>query len=323
MKNTEVHDSLVCALIICMQMGSLTGHVLPGCFALLLGFSWMVLSLWAYLSKKLQLYHNQPTMYTESELERKSYIPMPFCRNIPIESISKIFLPGLAIIMECFFFVDRDENGYEHVWVGVYSVYGEDGHLRDQGKFHHLTIHLFFVTSGLVDLLSLYIRYPKHTSKLFLGFAMLVEGVVFLFHLGERSLFNVTLHQLLILVVFTNASFAFLRMHKSANLLINAGFGFCATLQGTWLIHMGVALYGKQPLDEENSQHFSSAFMVGCFFLHFLLIVVFMLILYTVLSLYLSYLARRKKTLFQSLKCSDETERDILLKSLSQEQAAA
>ena len=54
---------------------------------------------------------------------------------------------GLAIIIECFFFLDREENGREHVYVGVYSVY-KDGHLQGQGKFHHLTILFFFCHLG-------------------------------------------------------------------------------------------------------------------------------------------------------------------------------
>ena len=124
-------------------------------------------------------------------------------------------------------------------------------------------------------------------------------------------------------VVFTNALFAFLRMYKSANLLINGGFVFCATLQGTWLIHMGVALYGHHPLDEENSSKLSSEFMAGCFF-HFLLIAFSMLFLYTLLFLYFSYVGKRRKTLFQPLdSCDDPAEAVILLKDMSQEQVAA
>ena len=260
-------------------------------------------------------------MYTEFYLERKSYIPQPFFHKFPLEPVLKVLLPGLGVIVECFFFLDREDNGHNHIYIGVYSVYDEDGHLGGQGKFHHLTMYIFFVVSGLVDLLSLYlIRYPKHTTKLFLGFAMLVEGFIFSFHLDGRPQLNVTLHTMLMYVVFTNASFAFLRMYKSGNLLINAGFAFCTTLQGTWLIHMGVALYSKHPLDEENSEDLSSEFMVGCFFFHFLLVSVSMFILYTVLFLCLSCFAKRRKTLVQPLDSPDEPERSILLEDMNQEQ---
>ena len=286
-------------------MGSLAGHIIPGSFALLMGIVWMLHSLWAYLSAKLC--HTKPTTYTESHLERKSYIPQPFLPKVPFEPIFKQLLPGLMIIMECFFYVRRDENGQEHVSVGISSVYDESVHLGPKNELHHLTIYIFFVASGMVDLLSLYVvRYPKHTTQLFLGFAFLVEGFLFSFHLPGRSLFSVAAHKILIYAVFANASFAFLRMYKSANLLINGGFAFCTTLQGTLLILMGVVLYDEHPLDEDSSPMFHSAVILDFVFLRFLLIAITVLTLYAVLLVCSSHAANKEKTPFHSLNTPDK-----------------
>ena len=254
-------------------------------------------------------------MYTESHLERKSYIPQPFLPRVPLEPILKLFLPGLVIIIECFFLVHRDENGHERVSVGIYMIYDESGHLGPKNELHHLTIYIFFVASGMVDLLSLYaVRYPKHTTKLFLGFTFLVEGFLFSFHPHSRSLFSVTVHEILTYVVFANATFAFLRMYKSANLLINCSFALCTTLQGTLLILMGVVRYDEHPLDEHSRPMFRSAFMADFVFLHFLLIAISMLTLYTVLLIYFSHAANKEKTLLHSVNNPDKPD-------ISQEQA--
>ena len=291
---------------------------------LLMGVWWSFLSLWAYLSTKFNFYHTKPTKYTESYLERKSYIPQPIWPKFPLEPILKVFFAGLGMIVECFFFLNEDEDGNKHFSLGFYSSFNETGQLIEQSKFHHLMMYSFFVVSGTLDLLSLYVmRYPKHTTKLFLGLALLVEGFVFSLHLHGRNLFNATVHEILIFVVFANAAFAFLRMYRSANLLINCSGAFCAILQGTWLIHMAVALYGKHPLDEDNSPTLSAAFMAGCFFLHFLAIAVSMLILYTILFLYFRRVANRRKTLLRSLNTPDEPDKGMLLMDMSQEQALA
>ena len=302
-------------------MGNLPGHVTPGIFMLWMGVMSIFYSLWAYLSTKFNFYHTRPNLYTESHLERKSYIPQPLWPKFPLEPIQRLLLAVLGMIVECFFFLDEGEDGHKHFSVGVYSSFDENGRLADQAKFHHLMMYSFFALSGLVDLLALYvIRYPKHTTKLFLGLAFLVEGFIFSFHLHGHNTFDVTVHEILIYVVFANAAFAFLRMYLSANLLINCSTAFCVTLQGTWLIHMGVALYGKHPLDEDNSPELSSAFMAGCFFLHFLLIAVAMLILYTVLLLFFSRVAKRRKALFPSLNTPEEPDKGMLLMDMSQEQ---
>ena len=99
-------------------MGSVAGHVIPGSFALLMGIAWIVNSFWAYLTTKFKFYHTKPTMYTESHLETKSYIPQLLWPKFPVEPVMKLLLSGLGIIVEYFFFVQRDENGHEHVLVG-------------------------------------------------------------------------------------------------------------------------------------------------------------------------------------------------------------
>ena len=66
------------------------------------------------------------------------------------------------------------------VW-NVYKIYTEDGDLADLGKLQHITMYSAFLLSGIIDVLSLVIKFPHHTSQIFAALAFWIEGILFLF----------------------------------------------------------------------------------------------------------------------------------------------
>ena len=76
---------------------------------------------------------------------------------------------------------------------------------------------------------------------------------------------------------------AVLRMYCATNLLVNATLALSLTLQGTWLIEIGVILYGHSQWDREN--HNNTMFIIASYIWHLILIGVGMFIFYTLLMI--------------------------------------
>ena len=243
-------------------MGSLAGHVLPGVIFLIFGINWLILSIITHLKhntrqQKLSKVKRESTSFFKYKhdhgLSRKSYIPLPFCPRIPIEPIIKIILPSIGLVAEFFFDV---VDG--HLVLTTYSAFSEDGTFGSQGKLHHISMYSAFLLSGVIDLVSLCVKLPKHTTQLFLSLAFWVEGILFYFHTGGRTDFNVAVHFILTAVIFFCAVVAMLRMIQTSNLFINMSFSFGVLLQGTWFIQAGFALFppsGKAWVQETNTVH--------------------------------------------------------------------
>ena len=187
-------------------------------------------------------------------LSRKSWLPQPFCTRVPFEPILKLLLPFVGIVAEAFMDVHK-VDGHPQIEWKVYRLYNENGNLNDLGKPHHITMYSAFLLSGLIDILSLFIKFPRHTSQLFAAMAFWVEGILFYFHTECRSELDVQVHFILTTVIFGCAITAMLRMIQPANLMINIAFTFGVILQGTWFIQVGHTLYppsGKK-WDEGNN----------------------------------------------------------------------
>ena len=302
-------------------MGSLAGHVLPGVIFLIYGINWLVLSIITHLKhstrqqKSSKLKRESASFFKykhDHGLSRKSYIPLPFSPRIPVEPIIKIILPSVGIVAEFFFDVVDGR-----LVATTYSAFRKDGTFGGQGKLHHITMYSAFLLSGVLDLVSLCVKLPKHTTQLFLSIAFWVEGILFYFHTGGRADFNVEIHFTLTVVIFFCAVVSMLRMVQTTNLFINISLAFGILLQGTWFIQAGVALFppsgkawvqgthtehdsnGHMENSDDESGHNAIMFMSACFTWHIMGIALFALVSWVLLRCLL-----RSKTVFkeQTLK---------------------
>ena len=152
-----------------------------------------------------------------------------------------------------------------------------------------------FTLSGIVDIISLFIRVPRHTSQLFLSLAFWVEGIATILfphswlRPSERSdpLDTDSPH----LLVWN------LRMIQPTNLLINIGLGNSILLQGAWFIQARHILFRWSKNDwfthvsdspESDSDNHEVIMLVSaCFTWHLIGISLLMVLLWVVFHLML------------------------------------
>ena len=326
-----------------VTMGSLAGHVLPGCFFLIYGIIWAILSMWMQLksrvtspSKKSKRESSTtPTTVSFFEykrdhgLGRKSWIPFPCCSQVPIEPILKIILALVGIIVEAFFdFVKTNVQGDQRLVAIVYQVYRIDGTLNDLAKLHHITMYGGFLLSGIIDIVTIFIKLPRQTSTIAFSVAFWVEWMLFYSHSDSNDALNKSMHFLLTLVIFSCVIFAALRLLHASHLLINLGLAFSIFLQGTWFVQVGATLYPPsgsnvllETLKKPGASHSVTMYVYAVFTWHVMLIIISLLVLWVVLSCFMrSSINRRlgklrsggaKSGRMQNWVESDENERLI------------
>lgn len=288
------------------RMGSLAGHVLPGSLFLVFGVWWVLISIWSHLhrvcssrdSRGKQRRDSTATTYWEykqdHDLSRKSWLPQAFCNRFPLEPVVKIILPIIGVIAEAFLDEVSDDEGNRHLVFHVYRVRDDDGSFNNLGKLHHITMYSAFILSGVIDLTSLFIRFPKHTGQVFFSLAFCVEGILFYFHTASGMPLSAQVHGILTAGVFACALFAFLRVFRAMSLLVNIGLASAIIFQGTWFIQAGFILYppgkdwrwssseGEDPEEGiDESEHNSRMFVAACVTWHVMGIALFILLVWT------------------------------------------
>ena len=188
----------------------------------------------------------------------------------------KIILPFIAILIETFVEVVKEENNHHHLTLIVYHVYDDEGKLRDQARLHHITMLIAFILSGTVDILTIFIKFPRYTSKLFLSLALAVEFILLYLHTVGRNEINIEVHSILDFIIFMCLIFSLLRIAAPLSIIVNLGFGSCVLLQGTWLIQAGYFLFGDFLSTQQNlkDNHAILMFIGETFAWHILLIAV-------------------------------------------------
>ncbi len=344
-------------------MGSFSGHVLPGSFFILYGVAWIVLAMITHLKSKGKAGSSQTGKRNKRDhsvvngvsffdhkrdigLTRKSWLPLP-CSSlsrVPLEPIIKVVLPFIGILVEAFLKVVKDHQGKAHITGTVYHVYQSDGYLNHLDKLQHITMYAAFLLSGIVDISTIFVKFPHQTSALFLALAFLTEGILFYFHTDGRDPINIQIHFILTLVIGVCVLFAFLRTMCATNLLINLGLGFSIFLQGTWFIQTAHFLYppgGKGVIINELNrhhhegnhngyEHHSAVMFIACSLTwHIMIIMIGMLIVWVILLLLMrSSVGRRmlkKKGVVRlnpPRKWEDFTEKEKLIDNLADADSA-
>ena len=137
-----------------------------------------------------------------------------------------------------------NKEGKKHLVLSKYSLKDSNGNLNGVGKLHHILMYGGFMLSGIVDLLSICVKFPRQTSMLFLTLAFGVEALLFSLHTLGRDTFNVEVHFLLLLSILSCVVFTFLRNLYATSIIVNLGVGSSILLQGVWFIQGGYILLG-------------------------------------------------------------------------------
>ena len=259
-----------------------------GTFFLIWGLWWTFTSFWTYLclSKRNKSSSRGRTrqplssfLYEDDDyLSKQSWLTKPCCTKVPLEPLVKVILPGLGVMSAMFLHVDRQWKFVPF----VYTVHMVDGHMTTLGRMYHITMYSAFVFAGIVDLVSYYLKLPRHTSQFFTSFAFFSEALLFHYHVHGRDSFNTTIHNILVVIATFCATCSFLRMLNPRNLLLNTCVAGGMLMQGTWFFQAGFILYGKYSVWKWQSPslvHFTAILAVW----HFLTVSAFLVTIFLIM----------------------------------------
>lgn len=275
-------------------MGSFAGHLIPGVFFVSFALWWTVhiwLRYWkARLRSDIKSYKNSAT-YTCGSCCCQN-------RSLPIEGFLKITFTVIGIIAE----IATGFNGY--------------GYFANIGNAQHISMYSMFLISGVIDILLYFgISLPKNLDYYWASVAFMGEGILFKFHLHERSELDVQIHTLLIYVIFSCAVVVLLELYWQDSFLAGFSRAFLVMLQGTWFIQLGFILYNPIPGGSPwTSDHHSLTISTVVFTWHAMGIFIIMLTIggiikcFTTTGVKTSYKGRTGDRLAMQRLLQDETD---------------
>lgn len=185
--------------------------------------------------------------------------------------VLKIILPVTWVIAQSFL---------SHEKVNHWSICNEECGNNLLTYLEHITIYIYscFAISGILDILSQYLQYPKETSQTFTTVALPVTSFLLFIHSNGQEVRIYLLHTYAILATTLLSA---LRILSAANLWVNIGFFLSLILQGTWFMETGYILYALRSWDKDVRG--DVAFVTCCYTWH-IVVVLCALILYLILS---------------------------------------
>ncbi|XP_070621268.1 transmembrane protein 45B [Erythrolamprus reginae] len=226
-------------------MANLKGHILPGSFFILFGLWWSV---------KYSLKHISRTP------KKNNHVQWNFKQVEVIEGAVKVAFTLIGILAEQFV-PDGPHlylySGQPHSWVKLMN-------------WQHSTMYLFFLISGVVDIVThSSTLMPVGMDRFMLGIALFVEGFLFKYHVNQRPMLDQHIHSLLLTAIFLGVATCFVQVFVHDNMILDL-FAVClALLQGTWLWQIGFVLYPPWGGPEwDLNDHSNMMFITMCFCWH-------------------------------------------------------
>ena len=289
------------------RMGSYWGHVIPGAFFMIYGFWWTIKTNLNYFygrgASSRQVQQSRSAQKREHDLNKRSWLPIPWWPRVALEPFFKVLFPLIGVLVELVFDLvpvsgadaasELNETGtVGPVKLAIHPVdLSVDSHLYPVAQLQHATMYIFFMVSGIIDLVGLVARLPKKTGHIFLSLAFGIEGLLFMFHVGGREMLDVRIHTILVYVIGLCCLAAAARMYSVSNLFINSLMCFGLLLQGTWFIQAAEVLYGNNADRWHWSNHHDSMLIALIGAWHVLGVALFLLIVW-----YLAHLASTWRT---------------------------
>ncbi|XP_071305682.1 transmembrane protein 45B-like isoform X1 [Agelaius tricolor] len=142
----------------------------------------------------------------------------------------------------------------------------------DLTHWHYSTIYLFFLLSGITDVVSHSpLKLPPGLDRLSLSLALLVEGLLFYFRDYSDAVLDQHLHSLLAMAIFAGALCALLEVFHRDHIILETFRTSSFLLQGSWLWQIGFVLsppWGGPGWDQRDSSNL--LFLTMCFCWHYL-----------------------------------------------------
>ncbi|KFV50944.1 Transmembrane protein 45B, partial [Gavia stellata] len=141
----------------------------------------------------------------------------------------------------------------------------------DLTHWHYTTMYLFFLLSGIVDVVSHSpLKLPLGLDRLSLSVALFLEGLLFCFHDYSDAVLDQHLHSLLAMAIFAGALCALLEVFIRDHIILETFRTSSFLLQGSWLWQIGFVLsppWGGPGWDQTDRSNFM--FLTMCFCWHY------------------------------------------------------
>ncbi|KFP27872.1 Transmembrane protein 45B, partial [Colius striatus] len=141
----------------------------------------------------------------------------------------------------------------------------------DLTHWHYTTIYLFFLISGIVDIVSQSsLRLPQGLDRLSLALALAIEGLLLCCHDYSDAALDQHLHALLAMAIFAGALCALLEVFIRDHIILETFRTSSFLLQGSWLWQIGFVLsspWGGAGWDQTD--HSNYTFLTMCFCWHY------------------------------------------------------
>lgn len=202
-------------------MASFAGHALPGTFLILIAIWWTIQTYRRYFN----------ILAGKGRRHFTSTVTFPVVissRRIDIESYVSLSCCVFVIMVEL---------------VGVPIVY----HHYNTVNYQHITLYCFFalVPATAIILPKLKVFPTSHCCDLTyvsLVLCYLVEGLIFNFHLFNRTPIDVLVHTLLVYTALSSVTVTALEIKWRHSVILPLARAFLTMLQGSWLWQVAVTL---------------------------------------------------------------------------------
>ncbi|NXG23655.1 TM45B protein, partial [Grallaria varia] len=141
----------------------------------------------------------------------------------------------------------------------------------DLTPWHYCTIYLFFLLSGVMDMVSQSrLKLPPGLDRLSLALALLVEGLLLCFRDYGNATLDHHVHSLLAMASFAGALCALLEVFLRDHIILETFRTSSFLLQGSWLWQVGFVLsppWGGPGWDQTDPSNLT--FLTMCFCWHY------------------------------------------------------
>ncbi|XP_075531954.1 transmembrane protein 45B-like [Dermacentor variabilis] len=260
-------------------MGTFYGHVLPGAMLFAFGTWW---SLWTW------------RRHARCRATGERFVASASAGRA--EGMAKIFAATVGVATEIHKCITKGE------WA--------------PRNWHHMATYVFCGLSGPADLLSSSSRGPGGLLPADCDYAVLLlsfvgEGLVFHVHAHGRAPLDVLVHELLVYVIVAQAACLGVEMARRSSVVAALARGFCATLQGTWLIQIAFVLFDPREQKRWNPRSQRDTMLAAAIFaVHVVAALVYVCLLGTIF-------VHRSKVTYSRLPQEVEKEKEDCLTAAS------
>ena len=258
-------------------MPNFSGHALPGSIFILLG-------LWSTVNQ-FRYYHQSRTTRGRPYQNSATFKCFFLCDRLSsfeIEGFLKIFVTTIGFIPEI--------------------IWHPQGPVRIR-NYQHGTIYFFFGLNGVIDILQYHQMTPKYFSYISAALALMVEGLLFKFHIHGRAELDAGIHTLIVYASFLSVVALLIELQLPHSLLAGLARSYFYLLQGTWFWQVGYILYASsESWIQDNHDHIMLAKLI--FTWHMGAIFVLQLVIGGFIGRYYSckYELRPSDPVYESLK---------------------